>query len=142
MLLQCFALAPDIYDEKAILLANDVNILGSYAHAVEISNGMPPPAYEEVHPRSQVIPPRPSTPPSTTLISIYSEPIRVEYEEGERIHRAGCGNLIWNYYACCGYMKDTLFASDVFNYRMTWTIIGCFCCLLPVITLLLIYFYI
>lgn len=135
-------LALDVDDEKAVLLENEVKILGSYAHAVEISNGVPPPAYEEVQPQSQVIPPPLQTPPSSTLISLYSEPIRVEYEESERIHRAGCGNLIWNYYACCGYMRANLFDSDFFNSRMTWTIIGCFCFFLPIFALILIYFYI
>ena len=123
-----------------MLLEHEVKVLGSYAHAVEISNGIPPPAYEQVQPLSQLIPPPPPTPPSTSLISLYSEPIRVEYEENERIRQAGCGNLIWNYYACCGYMKENLFDSDVF--RMTWTIFACCCCLLPIISLLLIFFYI
>ena len=100
---------------------------------------MKPPAYEEVNPATEFIPP-PHSPPSTTLISVYSEPIRIEYEENERIHQAGCGKLLWNYYACCGYVKEDLIENfNDTNFSMCWTLIGCFCCIIPFITLLIIF---
>lgn len=131
----------DLDDERASLLKNDIEFMGSYSHAVEISNGMDPPAYEAVHPQTILLP-RPPSPPSTTLISIYSEPIRIEYEENERLQQqAGCGKFLWNYYACCGYIKDSIneILNDT-NSRMFWTIVGCFCCVLPLIALLIIFY--
>ena len=95
---------------------------------------MNPPAYEEINSETVLLP------PSTTLISVYSEPIRIEYEENERIHQAGCGKLLWNYYACCGYVKEDLFETiNDTNFRIYWTLIGCFCCILPFMILLIIF---
>lgn len=116
--------------------------MGTYSHAVEIPNGMDPPSYDAVHPQTVFIP-RPPSPPSTTLISLYSEPIRIEYEENERLqHQAGCGKLLWNYCACCGYFKDLLFEgmTNDTNSSMVWTIFGCLCCIIPLLALLLLFY--
>lgn len=126
-------------DEKTALLNEEVKFFGSYAGAVNVETGMEPPAYEKIQPATEIVS-RPVSPPSTTLISVYSEPIRVEYEENERIHRAGCGNLLWNYFACYGYINEYLIErfSDT-NSRLCWTILGCFCCIIPLLVLLIIY---
>lgn len=126
-------------DEKEPLLNEEVMYLGSYANAIKVENGMKPPAYEAVQPATETIAP-PLSPPSTTLLSIYSEPIQVEYEESERILQAGCSTVLWNYFACCGYIKADIFEKfhDT-NSRMVWTMIGCFCCIIPLLTLLIIF---
>lgn len=134
-----FVLEVEIDEKSTLLPTEEVIFLGSYAGAVEIENGMKPPAYDEVKPTTEFIPQQLS-PPSTTLISVYSEPIRIEYEENERINQAGCSKLLWNYYACFGYLKEDLIEKfyDT-NFSMCWILIGCFCCLIPLITLLIIY---
>jgi hypothetical protein len=122
-----------------MLLTEEVMYLGSYADAVEIENGMKPPAYEEVQPATECIS-QPMGPPSTALISVFSEPIRIEYEENERIQQAGCSKLIWNYYACFGYVKEDIIEKfNDTNFSMCWTLIGCFCCLIPLTILLIIF---
>lgn len=88
--------------ETDSLLQNEVKFLGTYANAVEVPNGVsePPPAYEQIQ---SMIVPLPLSPPSPTLISVYSLPIRVEYEENDQIQIAGCKDILCNYYVFCRY---------------------------------------
>ena len=124
-----YFLASDLDGEKEPLL----DVIGSYAHAVEISTGMEPPAYDSIHPQTIHIS-RPPSPPSATLISVYSEPIRIEYEESERFQgHLGYGRFLWTYYACCGYFNEEGMSFN--DCRMFWTIMACFCCVLPIVFL-------